>query len=119
MKTKVIQCARCGVSITVNSKQGRKKYCDVCRNIEKLEHTEAWREKKLQAEPNYFKDLAAKSYAKRRTGGHYYMCTDCKKEFFTSNNGKTKLCINCLKKRAKNSVYDRMRLERRKDYYEI
>ena len=36
MKTKVIQCARCGVSIEINNKQGRKKYCDVCRNMQSL-----------------------------------------------------------------------------------
>lgn len=119
MKTKVIQCARCGVSITVNSKQGRKKYCDICRNIKKLEREKVWREKKLQVEPYYFKELARKSYEKRKTGGHYFMCTDCKKKFFTSSSGKTKLCINCLEKRAKNSTYERVRLERRKDYCEV
>lgn len=119
MKTKVIQCARCGKKIELNFMQGRKKYCDECRPIEKKERETVWREKKLQAEPNYFKDLAAKSYAKRRTGGHFFICTDCKKEFLTSNNGKTKLCINCLEKRAKNSTYERVRLERRKDYCEV
>jgi hypothetical protein len=119
MKKKIIQCARCGVSIEINNKQGRKKYCDRCRDIEKLEHEEAWRQKKLQAEPNYFKDLAAKSYAKRRTGGHYYTCSECQKEFFTNNSGKTKICLKCLIERSKKSSIDRLRVERRKEFYEI
>ena len=109
MPDKIRLCAICGAKMIINSRQGRKKYCDSCKAIarEKTQHKyNDLNKAKIRARANkYYNENLKKPLRK-------IVCERCGGEF-KLGRGHSTVCINCLEN---GNVYERARAAVRRNY---
>lgn len=108
-------CQICGKEFGITRRQGRKLYCDSCRE---QHYRDAKREYKIANRDRV--KAWAKEYNKIRRARNrkVYTCALCGKEFSPGTGGRCKYCIDCLWDKRYEYPY-RGYLMNRKEYDEI